>query len=124
MQKISVAKTIFFFSLLIVFILSIVNANKIPRFDDLSLLSDKLVHFLIYFYLVYLALLCRFTMHKYLVVLTIFTFGLFIEFIHFFHPYRLFEYLDLLANLIGVTIALLIFELKNNKSYWFIFFSP
>lgn len=117
MQKISVAKTIFFFSLLIVFILSIVNANEIPRFKDLSLLSDKFVHFLIYFYLAYLALLCRFTMHNYLVVLTIFTFGLFIEFIHFFHPYRLFEYLDLLANLIGVTIALLIFELKNNKSY-------
>jgi VanZ family protein len=44
-------------------------------------------------------------------------YGLFIEFIHFFHPYRFFEYLDLLANLIGVTIALLIFELKNNKSY-------
>ena len=79
MQKISAAKTILYFSLLIVFILSIVSADEIPRFKDLSLLSDKLVHF--------------------------------------FHPYRFFEYLDLLANLIGVTIALLIFELKNNKSY-------
>lgn len=117
MQKISVAKTILYFSLLIIFILSIVSADEIPRFKDLSLLSDKLVHFLIYFYLAYLALLSRFTLHNYLVVLIIFIFGLFIEFIHFFHPYRFFEYLDLLANLIGVTIALLIFELKNNKSY-------
>ena len=117
MQKISVAKIILYFSLLIVFILSIVNANEIPRFKDLSLLSDKLIHFFIYFYLAYLALLCRFTLYNYLVVLIIFIFSLFIEFIHFFHPYRLFEYLDLLANLIGVTIALLIFELKSNKSY-------
>jgi VanZ family protein len=117
MQKISAAKTILYFSLLIVFILSIVNADEIPRFKDLPLLSDKLVHFLIYFYLTYFALLSRFTLHNYLVVLIIFIFGLFIEFIHFFHPYRFFEYLDLLANLIGVTIALLIFELKNNKSY-------
>ena len=117
MQKLSLVRGIFYFSLLIVFFLSVVNANDIPRFNALSFISDKFIHFLIYFYLAYLALLCRFTMHSYLVVLTIFTFGLFIEFIHFFHPYRLFEYLDLLANLIGVTIALLIFELKNNKSY-------
>jgi VanZ family protein len=117
MQKISAAKTILYFSLLIVFILSIVNANEIPRFKDLSSLSDKLFHFLLYFYLAYLALLCRFIVDNYLVVLKIFIFGLFIEIIHFFHPYRFFEYLDLLANLIGVTIALLIFELKNNKSY-------
>ena len=39
-------------------------------------------------------------------------------------PYRYFEYLDLLANSIGVTIALLIFRLKSNLSYWFIIFSP
>jgi len=124
MQNIPVVRLIFYFSLLVIFILSIVNANEIPRLKGLSFVSDKIVHFLIYFYLAYVGLLCKFAMRNYLIVLLIFTFGLFIEFIHFFHPYRFFEYLDLLANLIGVTIALLIFELKNNKSYWFIFFSP
>ena len=117
MQNIPVVRLIFYFSLLVIFILSIVNANEIPKFKSLSFVSDKIVHFLIYFYLAYAGLLCKFAMGNYLIVLLIFTFGLFIEFIHFFHPYRLFEYLDLLANLIGVTIALLIFELKNNKSY-------
>ena len=117
MQNITVVRLIFYFSLLIIFILSVVNADLIPRFKGLSFVSDKIVHFLMYFYLAYAGLLCKFAIRNYLTVLVILTFGLFIEFIHFFHPYRFFEYLDLLANLIGVTIALLIFELKNNKSY-------
>jgi len=47
--------------------------------------------------------------------MNIFIFGLIIELIHYFHPYRYFEYFDLLANLIGVTIALQIFRLKKFK---------
>ena len=110
-------RIIFILSLIIVFILSVVNANDIPRFQALSFLSDKIIHSLIYFYLTYLGILSAFKISKLRLASYIFIFGLFIEIIHFFHPYRFFEYQDLLANLIGVTIALLIYKIKNNISY-------
>ena len=103
----------FIASLFLVFFLSIVPASTIPNFAILSVLSDKLVHALIYFFLGYIGLLSRFEISEIFLVFLIFIFGLIIEIIHFFHPYRYFENLDLLANSIGVTIALLIFRLKK-----------
>jgi VanZ family protein len=113
MQKLPIVRGIFYFSLLIVFFLSVVNANDIPRFNALSFISDKFIHFLTYFYLTLLGLFSRFNVNELFVVMSIFIFGLIIELIHYFHPYRYFEYFDLLANLIGVTIALQIFRLKK-----------
>ena len=103
----------FVISLFLVFFLSIVPDSAIPNFTLLSVLSDKLVHALIYFFLGYTGLFSRFEIPEILLIFLVFNFGLMIEIIHFFHPYRYFEYLDLLANLIGVTIALLIFRLKK-----------
>ena len=106
-------RVIFYFSLLIVFSLSVVNADDIPKFNSLSLLSDKLVHLLIYSYLSYVGFMCKFQISNLTLAFYIFIFGAFIELIHLFHPYRYFEYFDLLANLFGVTIAFLINKLKS-----------
>ena len=106
-------RVIFYFSLLIVFSLSVVNADDIPKFNSLSLLSDKLIHLLIYAYLSYVGFMCKFQISNLTLAFYIFMFGAFIELIHFFHPYRYFEYFDLLANLFGVTIAFLINKLKS-----------
>ena len=95
------------------FSLSVVNADDIPKFNSLSLLSDKLVHLLIYAYLSYVGFMCKFQISNLTLVFSIFIFGAFIELIHLFHPYRYFEYFDLLANLFGVTIAFLINKLKS-----------
>ncbi len=95
------------------FSLSVVNADDIPKFNSLSLLSDKLVHLLIYAYLSYVGFMCKFQISNLTLAFYIFIFGAFIELIHFFHPYRYFEYFDLLANLFGVTIAFLINKLKS-----------
>ena len=111
------SRLIFFSSLLVVFILSTLNASDIPRFNSLSILSDKLVHSLIYAYLTYVGFICKFKISNLTLAFYIFLFGAFIELIHYYHPYRYFEYFDLLANLIGVTIALLIFRLKNKINY-------
>ncbi|MFL2722492.1 MAG: VanZ family protein [Gammaproteobacteria bacterium] len=108
-------RLVFLISIIIVFSLSIVNASKIPNFAMLSFMSDKFVHALTYFYLTLLGLFSRFNVNELFVVMSIFIFGLIIELIHYFHPYRYFEYFDLLANLIGVTIALQIFRLKKFK---------
>ena len=106
-------RVIFYFSLLVVFSLSVVNADDIPKFNSLSLLSDKLVHLLIYAYLSYVGFMCKFQISNLTLAFYIFIFGAFIELIHLFHPYRYFEYFDLLANLFGVTIAFLINKLKS-----------
>ena len=117
-------RVLFISSLFAVFLLSIVNASDIPTFYNLSFDADKVVHGIIYFYLAYLGFLCKYKLSDLSLAIFVFIFGLLIEIIHLFHPYRFFEYFDLLANLIGVTIALLLIRLKNNKAYWFIIFSP
>ena len=106
-------RLIFYFSLLVVFILSTVNADVIPRFNSLSMLSDKLVHLSIYAYHCFVGCICKFKISILNFAIYIFLFGAFIELIHYFHPNRYFEYFDLLANLFGVTIALLINKLKK-----------
>jgi len=113
----NLSKLVFFLSLAAVFILSIVNADQIPKINSLGFITDKLIHFLIYFYLALLGLICRFKIKNVLLVFYVFLFGFFIEMIHFYHPNRFFEYFDLLANLIGVTIALLIYRLKSKLIY-------
>ena len=112
-----IIRFVFFISLCLVFYLSLLPASEIPNFAALSEISDKVLHASIYFYLGYLGLNCFFQASEYLIIFYVFIFGLVIEIVHFFHPYRYFEFLDLLANLIGVTIALLIFKLKINLSY-------
>ena len=106
-------RLVFFLSLAAVFILSIVNANEIPRINALGFLTDKAIHFIIYLYLALIGLMCSFKTRKIVLIFYIFMFGFFIEIIHIFHPNRFFEYFDLLANLIGVTIALQIYRFKT-----------
>ena len=106
---INLIRILFYVSLLLVSYLSLVNASEIPYFESMSFISDKFVLSLIYFYLAIL--------NDLKLVALIFLFGAFIELIHYYHPHRLFEFFDLLANLIGVTIAFLIFRIKNKLTY-------
>ena len=117
-------RSIFFLSLLIVFYLSIVPAAAIPNIAALDFLSDKLIHVLIFLFLSFVGLKCHFNISKIFLLTTIFSFGLTIEVIHYYHPYRFFEIADLIANLIGILAALLIFNKKNHKRYWFLLFRP
>ena len=110
-------RILFYISLLLVFIFSLVNDSLIPNFASLSFVSDKLIHSLIYFYLAILAMMSKYHINDLKLLVLIFLFGAFIELIHYYHPYRFFEFFDLLANLIGVTIAFLIFKLKNKLTY-------
>ena len=106
-------RLVFFSSLAAVFVFRIVNANEIPRINALGFLTDKAIHLIIYLYLALIGLMCSFKTRKIVLIFYIFMFGFFIEIIHIFHPNRFFEYFDLLANLIGVTIALQIYRFKT-----------
>lgn len=110
-------RTTFFLSLLIVFYLSIVPAAAIPKIAALDFLSDKLIHALIFLFLSFVGLKCHFNISKIFLLTTIFSFGLAIEVIHYYHPYRFFEIADLIANLIGILTAIVIFNKKNHIGY-------
>ena len=105
-------RSIFFLSLLIVFYLSIVPAAAIPNIAALDFLSDKLIHALIFLFLSFVGLKCHFNISKTFLLIMIFSFGFTIEVIHYYHPYRFFEIADLIANLIGILIPLVIFNKK------------
>ena len=105
-------RSIFFSSTLTVFILSIVPAAAIPNVAALDFLSDKLIHALTFFVLSFVGLKCDFNISKMFVLILIFSFGFAIEVIHYYHPYRFFEIADLLANVIGILAALVIFNKK------------
>ena len=103
----------FFLSLLLVVYFSAVPASSIPNIAALSFLTDKMIHALIFLYLSLIGLNCYFNISKLLLLGMIFSFGLVIEIIHFYHPYRFFEIPDLIANLIGILFAIVIFNKKS-----------
>ena len=103
----------FFLSLLLVMYFSAVPASSIPNIAALSFLTDKMIHALVFLYLSFIGLNCYFDISKLLLLGMIFSFGLVIEIIHFYHPYRFFEIPDLIANLIGILLALVIFNKKS-----------
>jgi len=103
----------FIFSLILIMYFSILPASSIPNIAALSFLIDKMIHALIFLYLSYIGLKSYFNISKLLLLGLIFSFGLVIEIIHFYHPYRFFEIPDLIANLIGILLALAIFNKKS-----------
>ena len=103
----------FVISLLLVMYFSAVPSSSIPNIAALSFLTDKMIHALIFLYLSFIGLNCYFNISKLLLLGMIFSFGLVIEIIHFYHPYRFFEIPDLIANLIGILMALAIFNKKT-----------
>jgi VanZ family protein len=109
--------SVFFLSLIIIFYLSIVPASDIPNIAALDFLSDKFIHALIFLFLSFVGLKCHFNISILFLLTMVFSFGLTIEIIHYYHPYRFFEIADLIANLIGILAALLIFNKKNHIRY-------
>ena len=103
----------FIFSLILIMYFSILPASSIPNIAALSFLTDKMIHALIFLYLSYMGLKSYFDISKLVLLGLIFSFGLVIEIIHFYHPYRFFEIPDLIANLIGILLALAIFNKKS-----------
>ena len=92
---------------------SAVPASSIPNIAALSFLTDKMIHALVFLYLSFIGLNCYFDISKLLLLGMIFSFGLVIEVIHFYHPYSFFEIPDLIANLNGNLLALVIFNKKS-----------
>ena len=105
-------RIIFYITLMITFYMSIVPASTIPNIAALSFIGDKAVHLSIFFLISLIGLNCKYNISNLFLLSLIFSFGLTIETIHYYHPYRYFEFADLMANLSGIFLALLIYKKK------------
>ena len=110
-------KTVNFFILFLVIIISFIPlswlgfADIIPHSSKSSLLNDKLLHMCVFFIMtIWLSGQYTFDSFKKIGFL-LFLFGVFIEIIQFLLPYRNAELLDLLANILGIFIAIVIANL-------------
>ena len=103
-------RSTFFLSLILIFYLSLVPATDLDFFIALSFIGDKISHAIMFFYISLLGMFCNFKIKYYILMAIIFAFGLTIEIVHYFHPFRYFEWTDLLANFLGITLAIVIYK--------------
>ena len=103
-------RSTFFLSLILIFYLSLVPATDLDLFNALSFIGDKISHAIMFFYISLLGMFCNFKIKYYILMAIIFAFGLTIEIVHYFHPFRYFEWTDLLANFLGITLAIVIYK--------------
>ena len=79
---------------------------------------DKLYHFIAYFTLmVWFAYVYHAKSARYLIALAFICLGVLLEYLQSFSPYRLFEYDDMLANIIGV-VAGFVVMLRRGEVRW------
>ena len=112
---IAVFRVTFFLSIILIFYLSLLPASKLSYFSALSFVGDKISHSIIFFYISILGMLCNLKIKNMYLLFLIFLFGLLIEIIHYFHPNRYFEFEDLLANLLGIILARIIYFLLKKS---------
>ena len=110
-------KTVNLFIFLLITIISLVPlswlgfADIIPHHSQSSLLNDKLLHMCVFF-IITIWLSGQYTFDSFKKIgFLLFLFGVFIEIIQFVLPYRDAELLDLLANLLGIFIAIVVANL-------------
>ena len=88
---------------------------SIAPLSDLGAASfnDKALHIIAFLYLAIISILSKFELDKIYLFILLISYGLLIEIAQTFLPYRYFEINDLLADLIGVTIAFGFFRIKK-----------
>ena len=95
-------------------ILGIMILSTAPLLDlKVSSFNDKLLHIIAFLYLAIISILSKFEIDKIYLFILLISYGLLIEIAQTFLPYRYFEINDLLADLIGVTIAFGFFRIKK-----------
>lgn len=101
---------------LVVFILSLMPAQHLPQFQTPLLSVDKLTHLFLYFVLClwWLPPLRRAGWQSWQVVVVLGLYGFAIEFLQKEFTNRHFEGYDILANLVGATIAAVGYHFRSS----------
>ncbi|WP_457569029.1 VanZ family protein [Desulfurobacterium sp.] len=93
-------KTLFFLSILIIYLLSVMPAQDLPP------TNDKLNHIAAFCYLSFLG---SFSFKMGRLFLMLFIYGIFIEFTQFFIPGRYCDWKDVVADVVGILTGLILY---------------
>ena len=94
---------------MIIFTLSLFE-NLGPSMD---VLNDKIIHFTAYLALSFLVFTASLTFNRVLLFAGLVSLGVLIEFLQYTSGLRNFEYMDIIANALGVLVGFLIFKMKE-----------
>ena len=114
---------IFFLAILFTSVLSFISIDQsIAKF----LIQDKLLHFLAFTVITFLAYASNFKIKRIFLFLLLILYGFLIEVIQNSLEYRTFELYDLLSDIIGVFVGYMSWKYlkKLYPDYWFIIISP
>ena len=114
---------IFFITVLIT---SVMRFISIDPFIAKFLIQDKLLHFLIFTVITFLAYASNFKIKRIFLFSLLILYGFLIEVIQNSLEYRTFELYDLLSDIIGVFVGYMSWKYlkKFYPDYWFIIISP
>ena len=114
LKYIGIYKFLVYLSIIVAFTLgSIPSSDEMPKVENL----DKLLHFSFYFILA--SFYQQLMTSKHTIVLAFFI-GVSVECIQYFLPYRSAEFLDLIANLVGILVA--VFLVRSFSIFYLKFF--
>ena len=114
---------IFFLAILFTSVLSFISIDQsIAKF----LIQDKLLHFLAFTVITFLAYASNFKIKRIFLFSLLILYGFLIEVIQNSLEYRTFELYDLLSDIIGVFVGYMSWKYlkKFYPDYWFIIISP
>ena len=114
---------IFFLAILFTSVLSFISIDQsIAKF----LIQDKLLHFLVFTVITFLAYASNFKIKRIFLFSLLILYGFLIEVIQNSLEYRTFELYDLLSDIIGVFVGYMSWKYlkKFYPDYWFIIISP
>jgi len=94
---------------MLIFILSIAQIGS----SEASLINDKVLHFFAYLFLAGLVLEARTKTKVFYLMIVIFLMGVLIEIIQGNLGLRYFEYMDIIANSLGILAGFLIYIMRN-----------
>ena len=114
---------VFFLTILFTSIMSFISIDALTA---KFLLQDKLLHFLAFTVITFLAYASDFKIKRIFLFLLLILYGFLIEVIQNSLEYRTFELYDLLSDIIGVVVGYMSWKYlkKFYPDYWFIRISP
>ena len=92
-----------------IFLASISNISS----ENIISLNDKLIHFIVYFVLAVTTFYASKNTNQIILILIIISIGIVTEFAQYITGLRNFEYMDIIANALGVLVGFLIFKMNE-----------
>ena len=97
-------------SILVISFLAISETNPTSQ----NFIDDKLLHFLCFAYLTLIFKLTQFIQQDFWLYVIVLAYGILIEIVQMYLPYRSFEFLDILADFMGILFASLFLKLAKD----------